>query len=102
MKKKQLSTCTDKKYSIRKKKNDRNKKATLYILPIASTPQPRHRPISLLKAFFCLHPIAIEFSSIEKCLQFFTGLWFTIFAVEHFSEIFLLRWPQILQQQVAE
>ncbi|MFN9978750.1 MAG: hypothetical protein ACK53Y_02490, partial [bacterium] len=70
--------------------------------PIASTPQPRHRPISLLMAFFCIHPIAIDFSSIEKCLQYFAGLWFTIFADEHFPGIYPLRWLGIFQQQPSE
>jgi hypothetical protein len=52
-------------------------------------------------AFFCLHPIAIDFSSIEKFLQFFSGLWFTIsiFADAHFVEIYYLRWLKIFQQQ---
>jgi hypothetical protein len=53
-------------------------------------------------AFFCLHPLAIDFSSIEKCLQFFAGLWITIFADEHFPEIFPLRWQGIFQQQPSE
>ena len=97
-------------YSVRKKKSNRNKKSdsvyTVYVYsdsqPIASTPQPRHRLISLLMAFFCLHPIAIDYFSIEKCLQFFAGLWFTIFADEHFPEIYPLHCLRISQQQPSE
>ncbi len=48
--------------------------------PIASTPKPRHRLISLLLAFFCLHPIGVDLFSIESSLKFFSGLWFTIYA----------------------
>jgi hypothetical protein len=62
--------------------SDLNKKATLRtdynfihtIYVYSDTPQPRHRPISLLMTFFNLHPIAIDFSSIESFLQFFSGL----------------------------